>query len=196
MNGIARAQQKAERDPQARQRKQRYMDHSLRGLRPRNLQRKAQEYLMEHPNATWKDFSTHIIRKDVSFQVSSSFSNDEEQTKAELASLGQEMKILRTELQEHPVNAVEGTSKPMDPNQKGRQNATRFGNYCRTNGHTPSWCRKKIRDEEMKKIKNERTAEKRVTFSQEYNKKRGPIHGSGQWNNNQNSSYRANSYYG
>ena len=37
---------------------------------------------MEHPNATWNDFSTHIIQKDVSFQVSSTFLNDEEQTKA------------------------------------------------------------------------------------------------------------------
>ena len=171
MNGIARAQQNAERDAQARQRRQRYMDYSLRGLRPRYLQRKAQEYLMEHPNATWNDFSTHIIQKDVSFQVSSNFLNDEEQTKAELASLGQEMKNLRTELQEHRVNAVEGTSKPVDPNQKGRQNATRFCNYCRTNGHTPSWCRKKIRDQELKKIENERIAEKRVTFTQDYNKK-------------------------
>ena len=150
---------------------------------------------MEHPNATWNDFSTHKIQKDVSFQVPSSFINDEEQTKAELASLGQEMKNLRTELQEHRVHAVEGTPKPVDPNQKGRQNATRFCNYCRTNGHTPSWCRKKIRDEELKKIKNERTAEKRVTFTQGYNRKKGPSHGSGQWNNNQNSFYRPNSYY-
>ena len=85
MNGIARAQQIAERDAQARQRRQRYMDYSLRGLRPRYLQRKAQEYLMEHPNATWNDFSTHIIQKDVSFQVSLNFLNDEEQTKAALA---------------------------------------------------------------------------------------------------------------
>ena len=61
------------------------MDHSLRELRPRYLQRKAQEYLMEHPNANWNGFSTHIIQKDVSFQVSSNFLNDEEQTKAELA---------------------------------------------------------------------------------------------------------------
>ena len=195
INGIARAQQNAERDAQARQRRQRYMDYSLRGLRPRYLQRKAQEYLMEHPNATWNDFSTHIIQKDVSFQVSSNFLNDEEQTKAELASLGHEMKNLRTELQEHRINAVESTPKPVDPNQKGRQNATRFCNYCHTNGHTPTCCRKKIRDEELKKIENERTA-KKVTFTQDYNKKRGPSHGSGQWNKNQNSSYRLNSYYG
>ena len=58
---------------------------------------------------------------------------------------------------------------------------TRFCNYCRTNGHTPSWCRKKIRDEELKRIENERTAEKKVTFTQDYNKKRGPDHGLEQW---------------
>ena len=113
MNGIARAQQNAERDAQARQRRQRYMYYSLRGLRPRYLQRKAQENLMEHPNATCNDFSSHIIEKDASFQVSSNFI---EQTEAELASLGQKMKNFRTELQERPISAVEGTSKPVDPN--------------------------------------------------------------------------------
>ena len=74
----------------------------------------------------------------MSFQVSSNILNDEEQTKTEVATLGQEMKNLRTELQEHRVNAVEGTSKHVDPNQKVRQYATRLCNICRTNGHTPS----------------------------------------------------------
>ena len=92
---------------------------------------------MENPNATWNDFSTRIIQRDVSFQVFSNFLNDEEQTKAQMATLGQEMKNLRSELQEHRVNAVEGNPRTVDPNQKGRQNATRFCNYCRTNGHTP-----------------------------------------------------------
>ena len=114
----------------------------LRGLRPRYLQSKAQEYMMEHPNATWNDFSTKIIQRDLSYQVSSNFLNDEEQTNVQLASLGQEMKNLRSELQEHRVNALENPRQP-DPNHKGRQNATRFCNYCRSNGHTPSWCRKK-----------------------------------------------------
>ena len=136
MNGIAGPQQAAERDAQARQRRQRCIDYSLRGLRPNYLRRKAQEYLMEHPNATWNNHSAHIIQKDVSFQVSSNFLNDEEQTKAELASLGKEMKNLRTELQGQRVIALEGTSKPVDPNQKGRQNATRFCGSCRTSGHT------------------------------------------------------------
>ena len=78
-----------------------------------------------------------------------------------MVTLGQEMKNLRSELQEHRVNAVEGNPRTVDPNQKGWQNATRFCNYCRTNGHTPSWCRKKIRDEELKRIEKKRNAEKR-----------------------------------
>ena len=161
LNGIEAAQHNAERNAQGRQRKQRYIDYSLKGLRPRYLQRKAEEYLMENPNATWNDFSTRIIQRDVSFQVSSNFLNDEEQTKAQMATLGQEMKNLRSELQEHRVNAVEGNSQTVDPNKKGKQNATRFCNYCRTNGDTPSWCRKKIRDEELKRIEIERTEEKK-----------------------------------
>ena len=73
MNGMERVQQNAERAPQGRRRRQRYMNYSLRRLRPRYLQRKAQEHLMEHPNANWNDFSTHKIQKDVSFRLSSNF---------------------------------------------------------------------------------------------------------------------------
>ena len=149
---------------------------------------------MENPNATWNDFSSRIIQRDVSVQVSSNFFNDQVQTKAQMATLGQEMKNLRSELQEHRVNAVEGTSRTADPNQKGRQNETRFCNYCRTNGHTPSWCRKKIRDEELKRMENERTAEKRVTFTQDYNKKRGPDHGSEQWTRGQDFQSRSQNF--
>ena len=88
-----------------------------------------------------------------------------------MATLRQEMKNLRSELQEHRVNALEGNARTVDPNQKERRNATRFCNCCRTKGHTPNWCHQKIRDEELKRIENERTAEKKVTFTQDYNKK-------------------------
>ena len=76
MNGII-----VERDAQARQRRQRNMNYSLRGFRPRYLQREAHENLMEDTTATWNHFSAHIIQKDVSFQISSNFLKDEEQTK-------------------------------------------------------------------------------------------------------------------
>ena len=176
MAGVAAADQVAEQTAQARQRRQRYIDYTLKGLRPRYLQRKFQVYMMEHPNATWNDFSTHLIDKDVSYQVSTSFLKDEEQNKAQMASLGQEFRNLRTELKEHRINALEGNQKPIDPNQKGRQNATSFCGYCRTNGGTPSFFGKKIRDEEVKKLQNEATAEKKVTFTHDYNKRRGPSH--------------------
>ena len=88
------------------------------------------------------------------------------------------MENLRSELQEHQVNTLENPRQP-DPNQKGRQNPTRFCSYCHTNGHTPSWCRKKIRDEEVRKVQNGMMAEKRVTFTNDYNKRQGPSHGSG-----------------
>ena len=181
MAGVLATEQAAERTAQARKRRQRYFDYTLKGLRSGYLQRNAQEYLMEHPNATWNELSTHLINKDVSYQVSTSFLNDEEQNKAQMASLGQEIKNLQTELKEHRINALEGKQKPIDPNQKGRQNATRFCGYCRTNGHTPNVCRKKLRDEEVKKLQNEATAEKKVTFTYDNNKRHGPSHGSGSW---------------
>ena len=117
--------------------------------------------MKESPNATWNDVSTRILKSNLLFQVSSNFLYDEKQTKAQMATLGQEMKNLRWKLQEHRVIAVEGSSRIVDPNQKIRQNATRFCNYCRTNGHTPSCCGKKIPDEELKRTENERTAEKK-----------------------------------
>ena len=138
--------QDVDRATQARQRKQRYIDFTLKGLRPGYLQRKDQKYLVEHPYAAWNELSTHLFNKDVKYQVSTSFLNDEEQHKAQITSLGHELKNLPTEPSQHRVNAVEGNQRHIDPNQKGKKKTTRFCGYCRTNGHTPSYCRKKIRD--------------------------------------------------
>ena len=52
LNGNEAAHQVAEREARGRQRRQRYIDYSLKRLRSRYLQRKAPEYLMEKPNAT------------------------------------------------------------------------------------------------------------------------------------------------
>ena len=118
MPGVVAADQAAERRAQAHQKRQRYIDYTLKGFRPRYLQQKAQEYLMEHPNATWNDFPTHLINKDVTYQVSTSFLTDEEQSKAQKASLGQELKNLRTELKEHRINALEGNQRPVSQTRK------------------------------------------------------------------------------
>ena len=98
---------------------------------------------MKNTNATWNNFLTKVFQRDVSYQVSLSILKDEEQTKVQPASLGQEMEIVFSGLQEHQVNVLENSRQP-DPNQKDQQNATRFCNFCRTNGYTPGCCRKKF----------------------------------------------------
>ena len=70
MAGVVAAEQAAQRIAQARQRRQSYIDYTLKGLRAIYLERKAQEYITEHPNANWIAFSTHLINKAVSYQVS------------------------------------------------------------------------------------------------------------------------------
>ena len=117
-NGIPNAQQNAERTTQKRQQKQRYIDYNLRGLKPNYLQPKGQAQLMEYPNATWNDFSTHNIQEDLMLQVSSNFLHDVEQIKTELVTLGQDMRNLREELQKHRVVAMEGNSGARALNQK------------------------------------------------------------------------------
>ena len=94
----------------------------------------------------------------MSFQVSPSFLNEEEKANAEFATLGQKKGNLRTELPEHIVNAMDGISRPVYPNQKRRQNAARFCIYWPAYGHTPGCCRKRMRDEVLEQIGNERSA--------------------------------------
>ena len=158
INGIPNAQQNAERATRQSGQKQRYMDYNLRGLKPKYLQLKAREQLMECPNATRNDFSTHNIQEDIMLQVWSNFLHDVEQVKNELTTMRREMRNLQTELQEHRVNCMEGISRPWAPNQKEKQKTVRFCSYCQKKGHTPKWCRKKIRDEEIRKIRYEMTS--------------------------------------
>ena len=56
-----------------------------------------------------------------------------------------------------------------------------FCGYCGTNGRTPSYCGKKIRDEEVKNLQKEATAGKNVTVAQYYNKRHALSHGSENW---------------
>ena len=59
-----------------------------------------------------------------------------ERIKVELATLGQELKNLQVELQEHRVIAMEGKSRARARTQKGKQKTVRFGNYCRKRTHS------------------------------------------------------------
>ena len=174
LNGIEAAHHAAEREAQRRQRRQRYIDCSLKGLRPRYLQRK--EYLVERPNATWIDFCAQIIQKDLIVEVSSTFLSHEAQTKAELATLGQKIRNLRSKLKEHHVNAVAMTSRTFHSDQQRRQKLTRFCNYCHKNGHTLNWCRKKMLDEEVRKILNDMSSKRiispiKTSSTEQFNRK-------------------------
>ena len=168
MNGIPNAQQNAERATQKRQQKQRYRDYSLRGLKTEGLQIKAQEQLMACPNVTQNDVSTQIFQEDVMLQVCPNFLHDVEQIKIELATMRQEVRNLRTELQEHRVNCLEGSFRPWTPTQKGIHKTVRFCNFCHKNGHTPKWCRRKMRDEEIRRVQHDMTFYKNIAHIREY----------------------------
>ena len=56
MVGSAAGDQDAERVARARQKRHGLFDYTLKGLRSRYFKRKAQENLIEHPNATCNDF--------------------------------------------------------------------------------------------------------------------------------------------
>ena len=168
ISGIPNAQRNAERATQQRGQKQRYMDYNLRGLKPNFLQLRAREQLMECPNATRNAFSTHNIQEDIMLKVCSNFLHIVEQIKTELTTMRQEMRNLRTELQEHRVNCMEGNSRPWAPTQKGKQKTVRFCNYCHKNGHTPNWCRKKTRDEKIRKIQKEKSSRRIHVLNQNH----------------------------
>ena len=151
MVGVAAAEQDAERAAEARQR---YIGYTKTQLQPKYVQRKAQEYLMERPNTTLNNFCIEIIQKGLILEVSSTFVFHEGQTKAELATLAEEVKILRSECKEHHVNAIAVNPQTFHPDQQRRQKpAARFCNYCHKNGHRLNWCRKKMRDEEVRKVR-------------------------------------------
>ena len=80
MVGAAVADEDAECAAQARQRKQRYIDYTVKGHRPKYLQWKARESLVEHPKATWNDFWTHLINKDNLILSLSAFSMTKNRT--------------------------------------------------------------------------------------------------------------------
>ena len=111
----------------------------------------------------WNDFCAQIIQKGLILEVSAIFLSHEAQTKVELATLGQEIKKLRSDLKEYHVNAVAIISRTFHPDQQGRLKLTRFCIYCHKNGHTLNWCRKKMRDEEVRKTRTDMSSERNIS---------------------------------
>ena len=68
----------------------------------------------------------------------------------------------------------------VDVNNTSRQNITRLCKFCQRNGHTLQYCRKKIYDDEAKRAQSRANEEKKVTFTNDYNKRKGLGFGSQQ----------------
>ena len=133
---------------------------------------------MDHPNATWEQFSQAVINKDFSYTVTTALTGGESHADPLIQEMRDDLKGIKLQIKEQMNNTINAVEKTVDPNATGRRMATRFCGYCRTNGHTPNWCRKKMRDEEVKKVQNEANAERGITFTNDYNKRTGPGHGS------------------
>ena len=85
----------AERDNQQNQRNAKNIEFTIRGLRPTGLEKKAHGYLIEHPNATWDAFQTHITSKHVIHTISSKLvPNGSSDQNTKLHSLKQQIKEL------------------------------------------------------------------------------------------------------
>ena len=142
----------AERDHQQNQRNAKDIEFTVRGLKPNGLKKKAQEYLIEHPNNTWDAFQTHITSEDVFYTISSELvpnANSDQNTK--LHSLEQQIKELTALFKEQQVNQItQSSSRPANADNKSRQNMTRLCQYCRRKGHTLMYCRTKAFDDQIK----------------------------------------------
>ena len=182
----------AKRDNQQSQRNAKYIEFTVRGLKPTGLKRKAHEYLIEHPNATWDAFQTHITSKDVIYTISSELvPNATSDQNTKLHSLEQQIKELTALFKEQQVNQVtQSNPRPANPDNNSRQNMTRFRPNCRKNGHTLMYCRTKAYDDEIRRQQTRNNQERRTVFTHDYNKRRGPNFGSqSKQNFNQQSRY-------
>ena len=139
---------------------------------------------MKNRNATWNDFATQTFQREVSFQVSSDFLTDEGQTEAQMTTLGQEKKNLWPELQEHRVNAVESNPRTVDPNQKRKTNCNMILQLLPPKRTYP----KLVLQEDT------RQRSEKVTFTRDWNKKRGLDYGSEQWLRGQDLQRRDQNY--
>ena len=157
----------AGRDNQQNQRKVKYIEFTVRGLKPTGLKKKAHEYLIEHLNATWDAFQTHITSKDNIYTINSELipkATSDQNTK--LHSLEQLVKGITASFKEQQVNQVNHpTLRPTNVDNKSRQNMTRFCSYCRRNGHTLMSCRTKATGDQVQRQQTRNNQERRTAFT-------------------------------
>ena len=96
------------------------------------MKRKAHEKLIENPSVTWTQFVDHLVVKDLTFSVTieSNGATGLDKLKTPDSKINDSTRLFKS----NEVNAID-TSRPRDPNLKGRPNSTRFCDFCRSNGH-------------------------------------------------------------
>ena len=119
-------------------RKEKYFSLASKGLIPNSLKQCAYKRMLEYPNTTWEQLTTHLINKDLCYAMSAdgeghSSSNDK------LVNIEKQLKSLQEALQSHSVNAV--NLNPQNPRMN--QKFTRFCKICRREGHTIMYCPRK-----------------------------------------------------
>ena len=114
-----------------RQRSQKFFDFSIKGLRPLALNSKAHEFMIEHPNSNWDQFTNHVITKDLTFVVATDPAN--KSTTDKMTSIETQIKELSEFIKNQEVKAINDQNlfQRRHPDIKGRPNSTRFCEYCR-----------------------------------------------------------------
>ena len=136
--GATAAQRTAADNQMQIHRNEKYISLGSKGLIPNSLKQCAYKRMLEHPNTSWEQLTTHLINKDLCYAMSAdgeehSSSNDK------LVNIEKQLKSLQEALQSHSVNAV--NLNPQNPRMN--QNFTRFCKICRMEGHTVMYCPRK-----------------------------------------------------
>ena len=115
------------------------------------------------------------------------------QTQTKLDSLGKQVRELSTLLKEQQVNALnQANTRTNDVNKKIQTECHTLLSLLQTKRHTLQYCRTKAFDDERKRQYNRENQQKKPTYTNDYNKRKGPNFGSQNYHNS-NSQHNSNS---
>ena len=120
------------------------------------------------PTATWNDFSTHNIQKDVMLKVCSNFLQDVEQIRMESATMRQEMWNLQKNFKNTELIACQEILDFGLPPKRETKKLSGSVTIFYKNGHTPKWCRKTMRDEGIRRVQHDKSLNKNIAPIREY----------------------------
>ena len=119
-------------------RNEKYISLGSKGLIPNSLKQCAYKRMPEHPNTTWEQLTTLLIKKDLCYAMSAA-GEELSSSNGNLANIEKQLKSLQEALRSHSVNAVMLNLQ----NPRLNQNFTRSCKFCRKEGHTVMYCPRK-----------------------------------------------------